>query len=181
MTEASQQEPVQTGLEGLQAPPPEAQPAPVPEQPQAAVAEPAPNTNPISFDEPVSAADLTAGVGDKPEDAVPLVSAEQLAALQKEAAREDTKRDFTLKVLAARARRDEPEQAPPPLAPRIAEQTNAEIAAGRKMNEHHASLQVHRPHPPAENHGEKHQSVFRPGDYVPDPKKNQGNVQARNL
>jgi hypothetical protein len=31
------------------------------------------------------------------------------------------------------------------LAPRIAEQTNAEIAAGRKMNEHHAALAVHRP------------------------------------
>lgn len=102
-------------------------------------------------------------------------------ALRAEAGRDETKRDFTLKVLAARAKKEEPPAPPPPLAPRMAEQTNAEIEAGRKMNAHHAALQVHRPKPPGPEHGEKHQAVFRPADYVPDPKKNQGNVQGRNL
>lgn len=158
--EAPQDQPVETGLEVAQAPAPQ-------------------QSEPISFEEPVSAADLTAGVGDKPEDAVPLVTAEQLRALQTEADRDNTKRDFTLKVLAARAKEAQPEQAPPPLAPRIAEQTNAEIAAGRKMNEHHAALQVHRPKPDPTN--EKHQAVFRPGDYVPDQKKGQGYTQGQKL
>lgn len=160
MPETSQDQPVVTGLEAIQAPAP-------------------PKSDPISFEEPVSVADLTAGVGDKPEDAVPLVTADQLRSLQSEADRDNTKRDFTLKVLAARAKEVQPEQAPPPLAPRIAEQTNAEIAAGRKMNAHHEALQVHRPKPDPTN--EKHQSVFRPGDYVPDPKKNQGYVQGQKL
>jgi hypothetical protein len=139
----------------------------------------APASKPIKFAEPISAADLVAGSAEKPEDALPVVSADQLAALQREAERDDTKRTFTLKVLEARAKQDEPEPAPPPLAPRIANQTNAEIEAGRKMNAHHAALQVHRP--PVEKTNEKHQAVFRPGDYVPDPKKNQGQVRASNL
>lgn len=142
--------------------------------------EPAPQKqDPINFAEPVSAADLTAGVGEKPEEAVPVISAEQLRALQNEAAREDLKRDFTLKVLEARKQNDAPEPAPPPLAPRMAEQTNAEIAAGRKMNEHHAALQFHRPK--VEQDRTKHEAVFRPADYVPDQKKGQGNVSGRNL
>lgn len=179
MPEASQ-ETVVTGLEALSAPAPEAQPEPV----QAAVqesapAEPAPSNEPINFAEPISAADLTAGVGNNPEDAVPLITANQLAELQKAAERDDMKRDFTLKVLAARQQQVPVEQAPPPLAPRIAAQTNAELEAGRKMNEHHAALQKHRP--PPDYTTEKHEAVFRPSDYVPDPKKNQGHVQARNL
>lgn len=160
MPETSQEQLVETGLE--------------------AVAEATqPKSDPINFEEPISAADLTAGVADKPEDATPVVSVEQLRALQNEAERDNTKRDFTIKVLAARQKNDEPEQPPPPLAPRIAEQTNAEIAAGRKMNAHHAALQVHRPK--VEPELDKHQAVFRPGDYVPDAKKGQGYVQSRNL
>lgn len=144
-----------------------------------AKAEKAKPSPPISFAEPVSEKDLTAGVGDKPEDAVPVVTADQLAALQKEADRDNTKRDFTLKVLEARKQNDQPEAAPPPLAPRIAEQTNAEIEAGRKMNAHHAALAVHRP--PPDHTNEKHQAVFRPGDYVPDQKKGQGRTSGQRL
>lgn len=185
MPEASQ-ETVVTGLEALSAPAPEALPEPV----QAAVqesapAEPAPtdpaapSNEPINFAEPISAADLTAGVGNNPEDAVPLVTAAQLEELQKAAARDDMKRDFTLKVLEARRQQVPVEHPAPPLAPRIAAQTNAEIAAGQKMNEHHAALQKHRPPPDYTN--EKHQEVFRPSDWVPDQKKGQGYTQGRNL
>lgn len=161
-TETPQDQPVDTGLELLQAPAPEPKP-----------------DKEISFAEPISAADLTAGVADTPEEARPVLTEAQMAALQAEANRDETKREFTLKVLAARAKKAEPDAPPPPLAPRIAEQTNAEIAAGRKMNEHHASLQVHR-HPP-EQTNEKHQAVFRPADYVPDQKKGQGYTQGQKL
>lgn len=179
MPEASQ-ETVVTGLEALSAPAPEALPEPVQATVQeSAPAEPAPSTDPIKFDEPISAADLTAGVGNNPEDAVPLITAAQLEELQKAAARDDMKRDFTLKVLAARQQQVPVEHPAPPLAPRIAAQTNAEIAAGQKMNEHHAALQKHRPPPDYTN--EKHQEVFRPEDWVPDQKKGQGYTQGRNL
>lgn len=152
--------------------------------PQEALTETPPDTQPvanepITFAEPISAADQTAIVADNPDER--LISEAQMQALQKEAARDDTKRDFTLKVLAARAKQDQPEAAPPPLAPRIADQTNAEIAAGQKMNAHHAALAVHRPvHVPHPTEG-RSTAVFRPGDYVPDQKKGQGNIQARNL
>jgi hypothetical protein len=139
-------------------------------------AAPQPNSDPIHFAEPISEAEQTAVVSDEPT-----ITEAQMNALQAEAARDDTKRDFTLKVLEARAKKDEPPAAPPPLAPRMADQTNAEIEAGRKMNEHHASLQARRPvHVPTQADG-KSTAVFRPGDYVPDPKKGQGYVQGRNL
>lgn len=135
---------------------------------------------PINFEEPISAADLTAGVADTPEEARPLLTEAQMLALQGEAARDDTKRDFTLKVLAARAKKEEEPPAPPPLAPRVVDQTNAEILAGRAMNEHHAALQARRP-PVEKQRGEKHEAVFRPADYVPDQQKGQGYTQGRNL
>lgn len=140
---------------------------------------PAPEPATITFDEPVGPADLTAGSGDKPEDAVPLLSLEQLTALQAAAENDDLKRDFTLKVLAARAEQDKPEPTPPPVAPRVAAQTLAEMEAGRKMNEHHAALAARRPVRPPEDTGTT--SVFRPEDYVPDQRKGQGGVQARAL
>jgi hypothetical protein len=133
---------------------------------------------PINFAEPVSAADLVAGVSEDPDKAVPVISADQLAALQAQAANDDVKRDFTLKVLAARAKNDVPEPVPPPLAPRVAEQTRAEIEAGRKMNAHHAALAVHRPAPVPDKNSTP---VFRPGDYVPDQKKGQGYTQPRTM
>lgn len=135
---------------------------------------------PISFEEPISAADLTAGVGDKPEDALPPISQAELAELQRVAGHENAQRDFTHAVLAARTPPPEP-VAPPPLAPRIVDQTNAEIEAGRKMNAHHAALAVHRPAPVLQEHGEKTVAVFRPNDFVPDQAKGQGYTQGRNL
>jgi hypothetical protein len=56
---------------------------------QAGSERPAASVSPINFAEPVSEKDLTAGVGDKPEEAVPVVSAEQLLALQNEADRDN--------------------------------------------------------------------------------------------
>jgi hypothetical protein len=135
-----------------------------------------PKSDPIQFADPISEAEQTAVVSDEPT-----ITEAQMNALQAEAARDDTKRDFTLKVLEARAKKDEPPAPPPPLAPRMADQTNAEIEAGRKMNAHHAALQSRRPvHVPTQADG-KSTAVFRPGDYVPDQKKGQGYVQGRNL
>jgi len=158
-----------------------------PETPQAASVETGlevaqPQSDPINFEEPVSAADLTAGVADTPEEARPLLTEAQMLALQAEASRDDTKRDFTLKVLAARAKKEDEPAPPPPLAPRVVDQTNAEILEGRRLNAHHAALQARRPSvPPPTAADGKTVAVFRPGDYVPDQKKGQGNVRAQNL
>ena len=68
------------------------------------------------------------------------------------------------------------------IAPRIIAQTNAELAAGRKLVDYNEALAVNRtPRPPDPSAG-KNEAVFRPGDYVPDQKKGQGNnTQARTL
>lgn len=151
---------------------------PLPPEPVQGEAQPDP-TAPINFAEPVSEADLTAAVGDKPEDvAHPFVSEQEMDALYKEAHRDDAQRDFTLKVLKAR----EPvvdTHVPPPVCDRVAEQTRAEMAAGAKMNKHYEDLHARHGRPRPQEPESK--AVFRPGDYVPDPKKNQGHVGARNL
>ncbi len=130
----------------------------------------------INFAEPLAPADLTAGVSDKADE--PLLTAADLKALHAQAHRDDEKRDFTLKVLEARAPVNTEPVEMPVIADRILEQTRLEMEAGRKMNDHHASLAVHRP-PPAPDKGTT--AVFRPEDYVPDQKKGQGNIVARNL
>lgn len=135
---------------------------------------------PIQFKEPVSAADQVAVVADSPQEQA--ISEKSLDILRAAANNEDLKRDFTLKVLAARAKHDEAPAATPSLAPRVIDQTNAEMEAGRKMNEHHAALAVHRPAAPAPHPNEATTtSVFRPADYVPDQVKGQGYTQGRGL
>lgn len=141
---------------------------------QEAVQEAAPDKSaPITFVEPISADDQVAVVSDSPT-----ISDAELAELQRQADMENEKRDFTLAVLKAREPVEVP-VVPAPVAPRIAAQTAAEMEAGRKMNEHHAKIAVRRPPPEDQNTGTT--AVFRPGDYVPDQKKGQGNIQARDL
>lgn len=147
--------------------------------------EPAPVVNdaPISFEEPISEADLKAGVNEDPNKAIPPaleISAAELRALQNEAEQEDLKRDFTRKLMALREPPQAQEVKPPPVPDRIREQTRLEMEAGRKMNEHYEALHARhgRPRPEPETGTV---SVFRPADYVPDPKKGQGNVATRNL
>jgi hypothetical protein len=108
---------------------------------------------------------------------MPLLTSRQLEELQRIAENDNTKRDFVLKVMAARKKNAEPPPAPPPVAPQIAEQTRLEIEAGRKMNAHHAALAVRRP-PPAPV---KDDAVFRPGDWVPDQLKGQGYNQPKTM
>lgn len=118
---------------------------------------------PINFAEPISAADQTAAVADNPQDQ--LISEAQMAELQRVARHDNVKRDFTLKVLAAR-QPPPPDAPPPPLAPRVVDQTNAEIAAGRKMNEHHAALQARRPAQVQNTKVDGHTvSVYRPEEF----------------
>ena len=144
---------------------------------------PAPPSPPISFEEP--AAQLAEGVAisdEKPADFVdPVISDKEMAALQKEAALEDKKRDFFNKIQAARTPKPEPEFVPPPLAPRVMEQTNAELEAGRALVAKHEALQAARRPAAPPNDEAQTKPVFRPGDYVPDQKKGQGYIDARTL
>ena len=97
-----------------------------------------------------------------------------------EAEMEDVKRTFTLELLKSR----EPVEvvhATPPIAPRIVEQTRLEMEAGKaavaKAAEQAGNRPVRKPDP---SEG-KTVAVFSPGDYVPDQKKGQGNVEVRDI
>lgn len=137
---------------------------------------------PINFAEPDSpATPVEVQVSkDKPADFVDPdpVSAREAAKLQAQAEREQQKREFFEKVMAARQKDAPKDPAPPPPIPdRIRAQIEAEKAAGRKAVAHHESLAVKRVPPPPV----KSDAVFRPADYVPDQRKGQGYVQARTL
>lgn len=100
--------------------------------------------------------------------------------LYEAARRENVKRDFYGRVMEAR-RRDlqEAPYAPPEVSEAVKNRTNEEMEAGRKAVAARAALDAARPKRPVENDGSN--AVFRPNDYIPDPKKNQGHVQARTL
>jgi hypothetical protein len=70
-------------------------------------------------------------------------------------------REFTDKLVAARSA-PEVVHPPQPMAPRMAEQTMAEQAAGRKMNEHHKAQQDLRPVVAAHPSEGTSTPVFRP-------------------
>lgn len=162
----------------LQAPQDEIEPAPQAETPPAsedqaldaavqAAVEPAPQ-EPSKPSEPIKF------------EAAPVSNQERL---QEERAQKA--RDFTEKVMAAR-RHEEVVHRPQPVAPLIQERTSQEMEAGRRMNEVHATRTAIAPRriiSAAEAAAQgKNTPVFRPSDYVPDPKKGQGtNLQARNL
>lgn len=148
-------------------------------EPEATQAPPPPSP-PISFAEPAAQLADGAVVSDEKPAGFqdPVVSPQELAALHAEANRENQKRNFVQQVLAARTQPPEPVY-DAPVAPRIIEQTNAELEAGRALVAKNEQLQAARRPPQAEPEGSK--PVFRPADYVPDQKKGQGNTQARTL
>ncbi len=140
--------------------------------------EPTQVTN-IDFIDPVSAADLKIVAHEDRE----VVSEAQMSQLRAAADNDDLKRDFTLQVLAARQLAQDSDKPPPPqpIAPRIQEQTNAEMAAGRaavaKADEHYS--RHGRPQAPDQPEGTV--AVFRPDDYVPDIKKGQGILSTQSI
>lgn len=110
----------------------------------------------------------------------PLVDPKLMEALQKEANRENDKIDFMAKVM--RAREPNPKDLPappPPVAPRVVEQTNAELAAGAAMVAKNTALAAKRVPPPPDKSEGTSVEVLRPARYIPDPKKNQGHLGAR--
>lgn len=133
----------------------------------------------VSDEKPEDFVDPTPATPPKPQE--PLLDPRQMEALQKEAHRENQKKDFYDKVMAARHPPQEPEAPPPPLAPRVVEQTNAELAAGRALVARNEELAASRRPRAADATEGTNKPVFRPADYVPDQKKGQGNVQARTL
>lgn len=118
----------------------------------------------------------------EPSELVQVSSLDDMAAreLYEVARRDNVARDFTHDVLAAR-HQPEPVYTPPPVPTFIEQQRAAEMEAGRKAVAKRAAEDEARGyhHKPPEATGSV--AVFRPADYVPDPKKNQGHVNARTL
>lgn len=99
-----------------------------------------------------------------------------------EAERENTKRGFMDRVMQARANQKPKEYTPPERPAGIVKTTNEEMAAGAALVAKRAAEDALRKVPPKEKWDGDTTSVFRPADYVPDPKKNQGvNLGARTL
>lgn len=89
-------------------------------------------------------------------------------------AEQDEKRaDFMKRYYAAREETAFPRVMTQPVAPAVAEQTKAEMAAGAALNEHHASLRGGRVNSPPVDvaGGAKMVPVFRPADYTQPPLK----------
>ncbi len=97
-----------------------------------------------------------------------------------EAELEDAKRTFTLELLKSREP-VEVKHVTPPIAPRILEQTRLEMEAGKvavaKAAEQAGNRPARKPDPSEGNTV----AVFSPGDYVPDQKKGQGNIEVREV
>jgi hypothetical protein len=92
-------------------------------------------------------------------------------------------RAFLQEVVAARTARAKAEQPvpPAPLTDRQKQQIADEQEAGRRSLAKHAEQQKARPAPVREPTEGTSNPVFRPGDYVPDQMKGQGNVGARTV
>jgi hypothetical protein len=160
-------------------------------QPEAPSTEPAPQTpqEPAAASEPISIAEpdmaprvaptVAIEVTDKPPADLGITSRE-MEQLHDEARRENQKKDFHDKVMDARRPKPEPVFNPPALAPRMVEQLNAELAAGAAQVAKHAAHQAKHGTPPQLPEPNV-KPVFRPGDYVPDPKKGQGRIVAQTL
>lgn len=146
----------------------------------------------LDFAEPISAADnkqvtpetvAAAAAANVANKEVDMRSAKQRAEDEYKATLEKQKQDFVERVYAAR----ESEQVIPktqPVPERIASQTAAEMAAGAKMNAHHEGLKAVRAAQPTkapDKNAGTMTPVFRPNDFVPDPKKGTGQVGARVL
>ena len=122
--------------------------------------------------------DIQTGLAEPVKTAPPKIdiTAAQRAELDRLAALDKKKRDFTEAVLAARQPKT-PVNVVQPVAPRILEQTRLEMEAGRAaVAKAEAAKPQSRPQP-QQDPGVT--PVFRPADYV--PKMNKGNVGGRTL
>lgn len=95
-------------------------------------------------------------------------------AVQRQAENDNLKKDFVEQVMALRVPEAVPAP-PPPIPPRIAEQTRLEMEAGKARVKEFEAQQASRPRPAPAPDGTM-TAVFRPEDYIPDPKKGQGNL-----
>ena len=93
--------------------------------------------------------------------------------------REASKKAFLEKVMEARRKAAAPPPPTQPVPPAVLAQTQAEIAEGKRMQAIHAERAGQRVAPPHDPREGNSVAVFRPGDYVPDQKKGQGNTNAR--
>lgn len=117
-----------------------------------------------------------------PDEQARVVALSQMAEQEWLQAQRDNKvRDFLGDVMKAR-NVQEPEYVPPPPAPAILQRTNEEMAAGQRAVAQRAAEEALRPKRPVEEpHGAKTVAVFRPRDFIPDPKRNTGHVQVKTL
>jgi hypothetical protein len=85
--------------------------------------------------------------------------------------------DITRAIYETRATSAVKPYTPPPVSEAQMEQTRLEMEAGRAAVAKHAAAQAHRPAPVRNDPREGNTTtVFRPDDYVPDPRKGQGLV-----
>ena len=94
---------------------------------------------------------------------------------------DNRRRDFTLAIVEARTPPPEPEQVKQPIPKALAEQTRLEMEAGAKRVAEFAANERERQDAMERHKRDKWQArnneeIFRPGEYVPDQKKNQGHV-----
>lgn len=140
------------------------EPAPVENQP--------PNwgQTPIPVETPAPAPVIDNTVVDYPKD------------IYAEANNENAKRNFMQQLSEAR---NPPvkEYKTPPVPKAVQTQTELEMAAGRKRVAEFQQMEVERQalSPKPEPHAATTTPVFRPADYVPDQKKNQGNTAVNRL
>lgn len=176
-----QDQPVQTGLTDLN----DSAQAPIQETPEEA---PAPPSPPIQFVEPeVPLPKIVRQmvVGDTPAEATvateevirPPRNARERAEAEHHRIVQERARQLQARV--DRSNKPKPAPVPPPIPPALLDQRHAEMEAGRKMVAHHNSLKALRPQPKANSNEGTTTPVFRPGDYIPDQRKGQGNVSAQ--
>jgi hypothetical protein len=161
---------------------PAAAPVPIPPTPPVveSVAPPTPTASTMVIsDEPIAAPPDAVPVPAAP--AAPIQSSALDAAAQAEQARvrqlENEKNAFYQAVLAARHQGIPPAIVTQPVPERIASQTELEKAAGAAAVAAHAAAQGRRIIPATALPTDGTMTpVFRPGDFVPDQKRGQGNV-----
>jgi len=168
--EPTPQEPaVQTGLVA------EYQPA-VPSEPINLVM---PDEAPVRFkmaladEEPETPPDFAPIPTASPKADAPKLNARDAAEEAWKSEQDEKRRDFMKRYYAAREETCSPRVVTQPVAPAVAEQTKLEMAAGAKLNEHHAALRGGRVNTPPVDvaGGAKMVPVFRPADYTQPPLK----------
>src|SRR5262245_56041682 len=105
------------------------------------------------------------------------------AKIYSEAAEVNREHDFIKAIMAARAPVEKHVYVPPPPPPAMIEQTLLEMEAGRKRVEEFQAqeaerLAAHERHKRDKWADKGSTPVFRPPDYVPDPKKGEGVINA---